>query len=512
MRRLKVLASHLQSEPLPNIRPGDDVAKQVATSFFVKDAFAPRTSELSIQIAMAAAVVKGDLSTELSQLRGCFYRIGPNPQFDFKNKPYHVFDGDGMIHQIQFHGDGTLTYRNKFIRTEAYELDTGRNFSFSIMGEAAEYKSTGSMSWLKYAQSPMGRANTALISHNNRLLALFEQDVPYSIDPESLETLGKVLDYGTMPFTAHPKVCAINGDMIYFGYINGPRKGPFCHYGVVDANGQKICSFPINVPAPVMMHDIAITSTRSIFFDYNNQYHSPKEIMTGQAKSMYVVDKSLSVRFGILPRYAQNDKNIVWIDVPFAVVFHFLNAWDEGDEVVVWGCAASSIDLDNIGGDNSRTSGGIMTCWRFNVVEGYLIETFTIGNPTPNHINSNETAVDFAQLPANKVGVSMRYGYATVFCAGFKADGIVKYDLLQRQTNTYRFEQGVFSGEAMFIEKDGKEEDDGWLMCFVYGDTRCESALAVIDAKTMTEVARIAVPARVPAGFHACWKPYTTPT
>lgn len=35
-------------------------------------------------------------------------------------------------------------------------------------------------------------------------------------------------------FTAHPKVCPINHDMIFFGYINGTKRGPWLHYGVVD--------------------------------------------------------------------------------------------------------------------------------------------------------------------------------------------------------------------------------------------------------------------------------------
>ena len=55
------------------------------------------------------------------------------------------------------------------------------------------------MTWTKHTRGAIGRANTALVSHNNRLLALFEQDVPYAIDPVSLETIGKVLDFGTVP-------------------------------------------------------------------------------------------------------------------------------------------------------------------------------------------------------------------------------------------------------------------------------------------------------------------------
>ena len=513
LRRLQVLASHLQpsSSPLPNIRPGDADANSVDTSFFIKGPFAPRSDEKIIDYNLISSVVEGNVET-LAELRGSFLRIGPNPHFDFQGKPYHVFDGDGMIHQLEFHGDGNLTYRNKFIRTEVFQQDERRNFSFSIMGEAASVLETGNMAWMQHARGEMGRANTALVSHHGKMLALFEQDVPYQIDHKTLATIGKSNEFGDLPFTAHPKVCPKTGEMIYFGYVNGRRApAPSCHYGVVGSDGTILRSFHIKVPAPVMMHDIAITSTRSIFFDYNNRYHSPKEIMAGRAKSMYSVEKSLPARFGVLPRHAESDQDMVWINVPISVVFHFLNAWDVGEnEIVVWGCAATSIDLDNLAGDEARTSGGVMTCWRLDVQTKSLVEMFTINNPTPNGVNTMKTAVDFAQLPASRVGMPMRYGYAAIFCAGFQVDGIAKYDLVARTTLSYRFEKGVFGGESIFVPRgQGGEgrEDDGWLMCFVYGDQRCESALEVVDAKTMTQVARIAVPIRVPAGFHACWRP-----
>ena len=38
-----------------------------------------------------------------------------------------------------------------------------------------------------------------------------------------------------------------------------------------------------------MMHDVAITTNYSLFYDYNNKYSSPAELMTGKAKQMYVV-------------------------------------------------------------------------------------------------------------------------------------------------------------------------------------------------------------------------------
>jgi carotenoid cleavage dioxygenase len=510
-RRVQVLTAHLTSA-LPNNRPGDGEANPVPTSFFVSGSFAPRSDEKVQRVTLSQSILKGHVTPDLQRLLGTFLRIGPNPKYSFEGKPYHVFDGDGMIHSIQFHGDDTLTYTNKYIQTEAYKRDAKQDFSFSIMGEAMEITNTASMAWTQFSRGPMGRANTAMVHHNGKLLALFEQDVPYAVNPTTLETLEKINDFGTAPFTAHPKVCPATQDMIYFGYINGKRKGPFCHYGVCDKHGKVVTSFPVTLPHPVMMHDVAITATRSILFDYNLRYHSPKELMTGQATSMYQQEPNLPSRFGVLPRHAASDAEIVWIEVPSAIVFHFLNAWDEGeDEVVVWGCASSSLDLDNLGGDTSQTSGGIMTCWKLNVKTGKLVDTYVVDTPKPTP--DADAAVDFAQSNCSKLGTRTRYGYAATFCAGFTVDGVSKFDLQNKTTTSYYYGPGVFGGESMFVPYNSSgghtlAEDDGWLMSFVYGEgLNCESALEVVDAKTMTLVVRIAVPARVPSGFHALWLP-----
>ena len=121
--RLQVLAGHLKpkecavattSSPstgdsgsypalLSNERPGDDEVDPVETSFFVKGPFTPRSDEAVQSIDLHRACLEGAVPAEL---RGRFLRIGPNPHFDFRHKPYHVFDGDGMVHSVTFDGGG----------------------------------------------------------------------------------------------------------------------------------------------------------------------------------------------------------------------------------------------------------------------------------------------------------------------------------------------------------------------------------------------------------------------
>jgi carotenoid cleavage dioxygenase len=63
-------------------------------------------------------------------------------------------------------------------------------------------------------------ANTNIVWHGGKLLALEEAHAPFALDPASLmpkgyETWGDKL---CGPFTAHPKIDPKTGEMVFFGY------------------------------------------------------------------------------------------------------------------------------------------------------------------------------------------------------------------------------------------------------------------------------------------------------
>lgn len=95
-----------------------------------------------------------------------------------------------------------------------------------------------------------GTANTALAFHAGRLLALHEGDMPYALRvlcEGAVETLGRAgaLHPGLRTFTAHPKLDASTGELLYFSYdleAAGAAKQPHLTYGVLDAAGVKVHS------------------------------------------------------------------------------------------------------------------------------------------------------------------------------------------------------------------------------------------------------------------------------
>lgn len=68
----------------------------------------------------------------------------------------------------------------------------------------------------------------------------------------------------------------------------------------------------------------------------------------------------------------------------------------------------------------------------------------------------------------------------------------------------------AYCGEAVFVPRaQAAGEDDGYLVTFEHSYATGASSLVVYDAKTMSPapVCRVAVPRRVPWGFHALWVP-----
>ena len=66
-------------------------------------------------------VLEGEIPADL---RGVFTRNGSNPRFEPEGR-YHWFDGDGMIHAVQFH-DGGASYANRYVRTRALAAEEDR--------------------------------------------------------------------------------------------------------------------------------------------------------------------------------------------------------------------------------------------------------------------------------------------------------------------------------------------------------------------------------------------------
>jgi carotenoid cleavage dioxygenase-like enzyme len=292
--------------------------------------FAPQPRESDFP----ALAVTGEIPRELV---GTLYRNGPNPQFPPRGgSAYHWFDGDGMIHAISFEG-GRAAYRNRWVRTRRSELE--RKAGKALFGGLRSMSHTDPDAWRALEAQGLSRwervklavdaANTNVIWHAGRLLALLEVDLPTELDPRTLDTRGRHSFGGKLAteMTAHPKVDPETGELLLFGYSAEP---PFLRFHVADRSGRLTRSLDVPRRVGTMMHDFVATRRYAIFPEFPVTIR-PENL---ESDDVFRWEPELGARVGILPR-AGGAGDAVWFELEACFVYHFMNAHEVGSRVVV---------------------------------------------------------------------------------------------------------------------------------------------------------------------------------
>jgi carotenoid cleavage dioxygenase len=429
-------------------------------------------------------------------LNGVYLRNGPNARHPVKGR-YHWFDGDGMVHAVHFE-NGRARYRNRWVRTRAFEAESaaGRALWTGVM-ENPKDNPFGNARGLPFKDT----ANTDVIFHRGRVLASWYLcGTPYSLDPLSLETLGvdTFLDTLNGDFMAHPKVDERTGELFWFDY--GPRP-PYLRYGVVGPSGQVEHCVELDLPGARLPHDMAITRHHAILMDLP-LYQDLDAARLGRYKLTF--DRELPSRFGVIPRRGEADE-IRWFEAKPCYIYHVVNAWEEGEEIVLDVCRVSRPAPHGGGSPLARMISYLKLDAR---MYRYRFDLRT-GRTSEEYVDADHNT-EFPSIDARATGHPTRYAY-NVSVADAETnlfDGLVRYDNATGAKETYFYGPGVHGSEAPFAPRDGSTgEDDGYLVSFVTDEREGRSEVQILDASRICEgpVARVRLPQRVPLGFHATW-------
>lgn len=437
--------------------------------FHLQGNFAPVQDELS----ETKLEVEGSIPPELS---GLYVRNGANPA---TGESDHWFLGNGMLHGVRFENGRAVWYRNRYVRTLLFEDP-----------DVERVSSTGEINRVASA------ANTHVIGHAGKILALEETSFPWLVDGQ-LETVGYTDYEGRLEtaMTAHPRVCPETGEMIGFGYGQLP---PYLVYHRVDADGKLVQSEEITVRGPTMMHDFMITRNHSLFMDLPVVFDF-EEALAGKMPFKWSDD--YGARVGIMPRDG-TDAEVRWFEVDPCYVFHAVNAWEEGSKVICDVCRISEIWRkagDMIGGDGAQT----LHRWIFDLETGKVKEE-----------TLDDRAMDFPRIADARVGLKNRHAYTLQFSnvnGSPRFTGHLKFDQITGASQLHEYGAGLVPGEPVFVAAPGADSDSdaGWVLSFVYDEGASRSELVIVDASNFTAVpvARIMLPQRVPFGFHGSWIP-----
>ncbi|KAL6885639.1 hypothetical protein ACP4OV_010418 [Aristida adscensionis] len=515
--------------------------------------FAPVSSELP---PVRNLRVTGEIPRAM--VGGVYVRNGANPLLPPRGG-HHLFDGDGMLHAVAFApspaGGGAggaavaPSYARRFTRTSrlAQEAARGRCVFPRAIGELHGRTGLARLALLGLraaagvvdAGRGAGAANAGLAFFDGRLLALSEDDMPYHVhvgggagadgdgDGDGggdVRTVGRFGFAGQLrsPMIAHPKVDPVTGELFALSY-DVVRK-PYLRYFRVDpATGGKSADVAVaGLRRPAMVHDMGITESFAVVPDPPVVFDLWRML---RGRSPVVHDTGKVSRFGLLPRYDSDDSRMRWFDVPDCFCFHIWNAWEEKN-----GGAGDGAG-DGAGGDGD-VDAVVIICSCMTPPDA-LFSDDAGGGAAPPSVRATLTEIRLDLLSGtsrrrelapglsleagtvnrSRLGRRTRYAYLAVAEPWPRCRGVAKVDLATGEAVAVReYGAGRFGGEATFVPAAGassaSEEDDGHVVVLVHdeaaggGGGGASTELLVLDARSMEVAAAVALPCRVPYGFH----------
>lgn len=442
--------------------------------------------------------VHGELPRDL---QGMFVRNSSNPRFAPQGR-YHWFDGDGMLQCLALE-DGKASFRNRWVRTKAFDAETeaGRSLWRGVT-ERPDF--TNPRGPLKDS------ANTDVVYHNGKLLALWWLGgEPYVIRLPELQTCGTETFGGpARTVSAHPKVDAHTGEMMFFDYKPLP---PYLSYGVVARDGTLAHFTTIDLPGPRLQHDMAITERYTLLFDMSLMW-DPELLMQGKTRVRFFPDRPS--RIGVLPRYGKGE-SIRWFDCRAFYMYHTINAWEDGDQIVLIGCRIDHPLADDP--QNPTSDQPVPTIGFLRLAPHLWKWTLDLRTGTVKDEQLHDVYLEFPRADNRRLGRPTRYSYNPRLCRlpTINFDGVIKHDLATGRVTAYDCPPGLYCGETTFAPRAGAgagldgSEDGGYVLSFV-SDARGEQAqLFVFDAQQIEAgpLARVQIPGRVPVGYHTWWVP-----
>lgn len=427
------------------------------------------------------------------ELAGAWHTMSSNPQFTpMMPERYHWFDGDGMVCALTI-ADGRASVATRWVESEGLQAE--RRAGKALYGPFV----WGGAASTPPAEGPAMKlvANTTAMMFADRLFVFSEQGLPHVLDPETMDTLG-LFDFGEIqgPITAHGKIDPDNGDLLFFGAV-----GPQLIWYRADRNAKLLEKQVIPTGHFYSVHDFAVTPDYAIFFTGPTIVDIAGLQRGGPG---LIWEDGLPATIWLLERSTGKVTSIVMPE-PFAVT-HFLNAWHEGEEIVVhasrtpqW--APSRADLEKPLKPEYFYP-AFPWEWRINPRTG------TVKDRQISPVNS-----EFARHDPRCVGKPVRYGYYAAtntgkFGENWLFDRIMKLDAISGEAVFSQPEGLTAPSETVFAPRPGgTAEDDGWTLTLWWNQAEDRTELVVEHAQAFgTPVARVPLPFRVPLGFHGSWQ------
>jgi len=436
-------------------------------------------------------------------LRGSLYRNGPGRLSRGEQRAGHWFDGDGAVLGVHFTDTGASgVYR--YVQTEGY-IDEQKQDAYIYPNYGMTAAGAFWNNWLK---SIKNAANTSVLALSDRLLTLWEGGKPHALDLETLETLGIDNLSGLndkQPFSAHPKVDPVTGNI--FNYGVGAGANAVLNIYRCDRTGKLVQQSKHTLSGLPLIHDFCFAGKYLIFLvspvrvsllpvvSTQKSYSESLEWQPELKTEILIFDRdSLSL--------VSKGKTDPWFQ------WHFANGYVNEDGNIVteftrYEDFATNQYLKEVASGYTETEAP-GTLWSLTI------------DPQTAEVISNKQILsacnEFPLVSPAKVGQEWRYTYLNIHREGVTHgkelfNAIARHDRETGEVITADMGDNFYPSEPILApSKDNPEQ--GWILTVVFDGNcdRSEVRIYASDRLAEAPVCRLALPSIIPPGFHGTWK------
>ncbi len=465
--------------------------------------------------------VEGQIPPELNG--AVLIRVGPNAAYKPLSMKYHHWtDGAGMINAFYI-TDGKVSYRNRFVNT--FKMENDRKANRSLFGGIQSLSKTTLKGWnilkinifnLVYLEirklmglgptvsqfnkiAPvMNDSNTNILLQNGYVLSIEEVGKPYIIKLDTLETLGEFNYHGQLMRnnSAHPLTDPFNK----CSYTNSYSPiAPYMKYYEITPDSRISYETDMDVPYPAMVHGFALSEKYYVHFHFPAVYR--KEYLGTKNPIRWEPENNDSF-IGILKRNDPNAKT-KWYKIPTCWVFHNMNAYDEGDKVVMFVARFPRIPMFGL---DTKNPSPPFTEQPHSKFAKWTLDLKT-GNFDEEIINPN--LVEFPLMDPRYLTKKQKHGWYTSLVDDVQKYGlwntICHYDFEKSVEESYYAGKDFYVGESLFTPKHkNSPEGEGYIMAIRYNLMENKSDILILNALNVSAgpIATIKVPRRIEYDFH----------
>ncbi|RZF43304.1 hypothetical protein LSTR_LSTR001565 [Laodelphax striatellus] len=483
-------------------------------------------------------------------LNGDFVRLGPG-KFDLsKIKVKHWFDGLAVVYKFQI-VDGKVSFQKRFLKSDAFNKASEHGqIVYTEFGTKA-LPVPGKNILAKFIESlnPELTDNTHLnlFKLEDSLFVASETHFLRRVDVRNLETLDKIdllestgVHLSSSHFTTDRKGDSYTiGTSLPVGKYH-VIKVPKCETGMAEDALKKMSVIATISPgwgeSICFYHSFGMSENYIVLIEQPFIYNMLKLL------SVHVKKRCLRECLNWCPERTnrffvihKGTGDVIPVNFrsrePFFLLHH-INCYEEDNQLVVDIVKHKEVEvLDNLYLENLRKS-------EFDIKNPAVGCRFVLPLPQKNQvfpmdvnlINISKTATAMKEkdtillspellsepgyeLPVinrEDSGIKYRFYYSTgMFDPGQFRNSLVKVDTRTGCVDTWKESESIFPGEPQFVQSPNPlAEDDGILLsCVTDLRANMQDFLLILDARTMTEIARAEVDCHVPNVIHGLFIP-----